>query len=163
SQASGAGVASGLRAGTAIVLLTMFLIIGGGLYLARKNLRMGRGDRRGATRWMLFVQVVMAVGWVLNEHHVPTVWELALLISASGIALLVRGSFWVFYLAFEPFVRRRRPEMLTSWTRLLSGEWRDPLLGRDVLAGCAAGVLIVCVFPLRTLLSSFNGEPGWTF
>jgi serine/threonine-protein kinase len=47
---------------------------------------------------------------------------------------------WILYVALEPFVRRRWPHVLVSWTRLLAGEWRDPLLGRDALIGCAAGV-----------------------
>jgi serine/threonine-protein kinase len=151
----------GLLAGRAIALLTLLLIVVGGLYLARRNLRMGRGDRRGATRVMLFLQGAMSVGWVLNEHHVPTLWEVALLGVSAGFVVLIGGLFWVFYLASEPFVRRRRPEILTSWTRLLSGEWRDPLLGRDVLAGCAAGIAIVCVYPVRTLLNSRSGSPDW--
>jgi hypothetical protein len=37
------------------------------------------------------------------------------------------------------------PELLTSWTRLIAGNWRDPLVGRDVLIGvlAAAGYLAV--------------------
>jgi serine/threonine-protein kinase len=47
--------------------------------------------------------------------------------------------------------------MLVSWTRLVSGEWRDPLVARDVLIGCAFGVLGGCIsiyglhLPLRFL------------
>ena len=29
--------------------------------------------------------------------------------------------FWILYIAIEPFVRRRWPQILVSWTRLLSG------------------------------------------
>ncbi len=29
-----------------------------------------------------------------------------------------------------------------SWTRLLAGDWRDPLVARDVFVGCALGVLV---------------------
>jgi hypothetical protein len=32
-------------------------------------------------------------------------------------------------------VRRRWPATLVSWSRLLAGRFRDPLVGRDVLAG----------------------------
>src|SRR5262249_3000074 len=39
-------------------------------------------------------------------------------------------------------VRRRWPQLLVSWTRVLSGEWHDPLVGRDALVGCAAGCLL---------------------
>jgi hypothetical protein len=46
------------------------------------------------------------------------------------------------YLALEPFIRRKSPHVLVSWARLLSGEWRDTLVGRDVLTGLACGVVL---------------------
>ncbi len=47
-----------------------------------------------------------------------------------------RGAFvWLAYIAIEPIVRRSWPELLFSWSRLLSGRFRDPLVGRDLLAG----------------------------
>ena len=46
---------------------------------------------------------------------------------------------WLDYLALEPFVRRRWPEAMISWTRLLGGRFADPLVARDILIGCAAG------------------------
>ena len=61
----------------------------------------------------------------------------------------VTGLAWVFYLAFEPYFRRRYPDLLVSWTRLVSGRPGDPLVGRDLLGGlllgCAASVLTVAV------------------
>jgi serine/threonine-protein kinase len=143
------GTSPGGSAATAIGLLTLFSVIGGAVYLTRKNLRMGRGDRRGAVRLMLMVQATMALGWVFTEHHVPALWEVGLIVVEASLVLLIGALCWVLYLAFEPFVRRRRPEILTSWTRLLSGEWRDPLLGRDLLVGCAAGVAAYCVLLVR--------------
>jgi hypothetical protein len=41
------------------------------------------------------------------------------------------------YVALEPFVRRVSPERLVSWTRLLAGDVRDPMVARDVLVGVA--------------------------
>jgi serine/threonine-protein kinase len=43
--------------------------------------------------------------------------------------------------ALEPFVRRRWPHAIISWSRLLTGELRDPLVGRDLLWGVLLGVL----------------------
>jgi hypothetical protein len=37
--------------------------------------------------------------------------------------------------ALEPYLRRRWPERIISWNRLLAGEFRDPLVGRDILIG----------------------------
>jgi serine/threonine-protein kinase len=48
---------------------------------------------------------------------------------------------WALYIALEPYVRRRWPATLVSWSRLLAGRFRDPLVGRDVLVGCLAGDL----------------------
>jgi hypothetical protein len=45
-------------------------------------------------------------------------------------------------LALEPFVRRHWPRTLVSWTTLLGGDVRHPIVGRDVLLGVALGVAI---------------------
>jgi hypothetical protein len=50
--------------------------------------------------------------------------------------------------------------MLVSWTRLLSGEWRDPLVARDTLIGCASAVLYVNVYLLAILLLKAEFDPG---
>ena len=44
-------------------------------------------------------------------------------------------------LRFEPYVRRHWPHALISWSRMLTGNLRDPLVGRDVLWGVLMGVL----------------------
>jgi hypothetical protein len=62
---------------------------------------------------------------------------LTLLIAES---LFLSALVWIGYAALEPHVRRRWPESLISWTRLISGRWRDPRVGRDVLIGVAIGV-----------------------
>ena len=49
---------------------------------------------------------------------------------------------WIYYIAMEPFARRWWPQVLVSWTRLLSGEWRDSLVARDMLIGVALGVAL---------------------
>ncbi len=60
------------------------------------------------------------------------------------------------YLALEPAVRRRWPWRLTAWKRLLHGRWRDPLVGRDLLIGSAAGVGCVLLWWL-----TFEGLGPW--
>ena len=69
----------------------------------------------------------------------------------------------VLYMAIEPYVRRVWPSMLVSWSRLLgrtSRGWRDPLLGRSVLAGLAVGVALLFVPVLRqVILTSVLGGP----
>jgi serine/threonine-protein kinase len=42
----------------------------------------------------------------------------------------------------EPYVRRIWPRLLVAWVRLMSGRWRDPLVGREVLVGLSLGMVI---------------------
>ncbi len=39
-------------------------------------------------------------------------------------------------------MRRHAPEALIGWTRFIDGRLADPLVGRDILFGHAAGVLV---------------------
>ena len=78
-------------------------------------------------------------------------------INAAGMGL----GFWLVYLALEPFARRRWPQMLVSWTRALSGRWRDPLVARDLLIGALVGTTSGLIMgPLRVLLPLRLGIPG---
>jgi hypothetical protein len=52
----------------------------------------------------------------------------------------------VFYLALEPYIRRTWPELLVSWTRILSGEFTDPLVGRDLFLGILLGAAQVSLW-----------------
>src|SRR5271156_4125557 len=74
---------------------------------------------------------------------------------AMGSVVYTVGLVWVFYMALEPYVRRVWPETVISWSRMLAGRWIDPLVGRDVLIGAAAGTVI-------TLLGTLDhAMPGW--
>jgi Protein kinase domain len=117
------------------------LIVGAGTFASR-NVRAGRGDRRGARRLSIFVFAAMCVSWLFGERHVATLWEIALLLAALSWAVLTAAFCWVGYLAVEPFLRRRWPELLVTWARVVAGEFGDPLVGRDVLIGCAAGCIM---------------------
>jgi hypothetical protein len=126
----------------------------GGLFLARRNIKLGRGDRRGAKRVALFVLALSALAWFLT---LPQVSLTDLLIAPYGAVLT-----WIFYIAVEPSVRRRWPQILISWTRLVSGNWRDPLVARDIFVGLAIGILsdcinnIIAVVPLHLSWAGFN-------
>ncbi len=139
-------------------------LLGGGLFFASRNLRLGRGDRRGAARLALLMLVFNAATWVLVEHHVASTWEVYLFEMFASGALFVAGTTWVLYIALEPFVRRRWPQLLVSWTRLLSGDWHDPLVGRDVLVGCATGIAVACSMSLVAIAAQwFGGGPPRPF
>ena len=53
----------------AILAMLLMTLIGGGLFFARRNLRLGRGDRRGATRLAVFLLMLITISWILREHH----------------------------------------------------------------------------------------------
>jgi hypothetical protein len=129
--------------------------------LAWKNLRLGRGDRRGAFRLALFVFAVRMVGWIVAAHHVPTFGE----VTEGFLASQQSALYWacvvaLLHLALEPFVRRRWPEWIISWSRLLAGDVRDPLVGRDILIGGAfASVIMVTTAVLFPLVPTLFGRP----
>ena len=50
-------------------------IFAGGGVLARYNLRLGRGDRRGAKRLAILVVCVGVLSGMLRAHHVPIAVE----------------------------------------------------------------------------------------
>ncbi len=57
------------------------------------------------------------------------------------MSLFLSAAIWMLYVTLEPYVRRHWPQAIISWSRLLGGEWRDPLVGRDLLWGVLLGVL----------------------
>jgi serine/threonine-protein kinase len=144
-----------------ILLLSVFFVaILGGTLLAWRNLRLGRGDRKGAFRLAAFIFAVFILGWVFSAHHVATEEEASNFVAEVRETLFVACVFWVIYLAFEPFVRRRWPGRIVSWSRLLAGNFRDPLVGRDILIGAVFGVgIILCQFHLSDLAPTWLGYP----
>ena len=128
-----------------IVLVFLVLLIGGGV-VARQNVLAKRSDRRGATRLAGFVLGLEMLIWCFGASHVPTLWEAGLLILGLGKAAYTAGLTWLLYLALEPFVRRRWPQTLISWARVLAGRVRDPLVGAHVLVGVALGTLAALLF-----------------
>jgi hypothetical protein len=131
----------------AIQIAIFLAILGGAVLMARRNIRMGRGDRRGAFRLALFMFLSVLTLWLFDADHVASFSEFGLLVIALSWGLFFASLFWVIYVALEPYIRRRWPDMLISWSRLLSGRFRDALVGRDLLIGVAAGIAINLLLP----------------
>ena len=110
------------------------------MLVAWRNHKAGRTDLRGAARLGAGVCGCSLISWGVTAHHVPTHEYLAPLFRALSSALTVGILAAVLYMAMEPFIRRRWPESLISWTRVLSGRIRDPLVGGHVLVGAAVGI-----------------------
>ncbi|MGA7462148.1 MAG: serine/threonine-protein kinase [Candidatus Korobacteraceae bacterium] len=150
---------TGERAFLVIFIVLLLAVLVGSALLARRNLRLARGDRRGAFRVAAFVFVAWAVAWFFGAHHLPNFPEIDLFIE-----FLVWGSgffcfTWLLYIALEPYVRRRWPTTLVSWSRLLAGGFRDPLVGRDVLAGCLLCATTTLVGRLLWFVPKWVGYP----
>lgn len=133
----------------AVTVALLLLILLAGALLAWRNLKLGRGDRRGAFRLALFVFALSMFEWVLLAHHIPSLSaELDNFLAWLATAVLRASVFWLTYMALEPFVRRRWPHRIIAWSRLLAGDVRDPLIGKDILVGAAFGVGIGLLFYL---------------
>jgi hypothetical protein len=52
---------------------------------------------------------------------------------------------------------------LISWSRLLAGRYRDPLVGRDLLIGIAVGVALATVWPATLMASLARNGRGAIF
>jgi len=115
-------------------------IMTAGVIVARRNLRLGRGDRKGALRLAGFMLLSAEIAWLLETHHIASNAFSNFNLNLA-VRLLVAGLVWVFYLALEPYLRRNWPRVLVSWVRLLDGRLRDPLVGRDLLFGAVLGVV----------------------
>jgi hypothetical protein len=77
-----------------------------------------------------------------KASHVPDFAEFTILFGATLISVFFAVSFWTVYIALEPYVRRRWPQALISWTRVLSGKLRDPVVGGHILLGSVLGVVM---------------------
>jgi hypothetical protein len=119
-------------------LLDLVLLIASAV-LAYYNWTRNRGDLRGATivGVYLFSAVVMAM--VLGAHRVSAE---SILWSMLSVALSVSVTGALAYFGLEPWVRRMWPQALVTWSRVLAGRWRDPVVARDVAVGVLAAVAI---------------------
>jgi len=139
------------------VLITVLLI--GAAFAARANLRSGRADRRGAYRLAVFTFFVIASQWIVGTHVLSLPEERQRLFLRIALGMFGGGAMYLIYLGLEPFVRRSWPKMLVTWSRLLAGRVRDPLVGRDLLIGAACGAGLVVLNVALTTLPQRWGLP----
>ncbi|HXH92446.1 MAG TPA: serine/threonine-protein kinase [Thermoanaerobaculia bacterium] len=129
------------------------------IVLAWRNLRTRRGDRSGASHVAAAVFAIECSARLLAaDHRAVFAHESSVIISAVRMALLWAVAYYFLYVALEPYVRRRWPERLIAWSRLIGGNIRDPLVGRDLLIGIAAGLAHVFI---ATATPWLPGRLGW--
>jgi len=159
SASAAAGVAEVVSATIAAVLVIA------AVWLAVTNVLASRADREGAYRVAALAFLLQMVRWVLEPSHSsePATEALRLYMGlARGLlfAFVVGGA----YLGLEPFVRRYWPRALVGWTRLLSGRFRDPVVGHDLLVGATIGLLGPVIASSYQLIPGALGRPapaGW--
>jgi serine/threonine-protein kinase len=139
------------------VLWFVVVLVGAGL-VALRNIRLGRGDRKTALRFAIYMGG-FRLAWMLGAHHVPSADEVELFASHLAWALYRVGLVWVFYLALEPYARKLWPHMLVSWVRLMNGRLRDPLVGRDILIGSLYGAFIAFITHMMWWTPEILGLP----
>lgn len=145
------------RAAAVIIISVLLSVIIAALFLARRNLRQGRSDTKGTFKISLFVFLMALAASLLSADHIPDLTkEIPLLFKMAGSSLLGAVTIGLIYLALEPYVRQRWPSLIISWNRLLVGDWRDPLVGRDILVGGMLGLGHTAAIYITTLL------PIWT-
>jgi hypothetical protein len=151
NQAAATVAPTGPDATTSIIARLATVLIGPGILLAaalvaRANVRAGRSDRRGAARIGAAVLIVELISWLFTaQHFADPDMELSRFFRAIGFGMFSAAEVWLFYLAAEPRVRKVWPHILITWSRLIGGSFRDPLIGRDLLVGAIAGLLMTAV------------------
>jgi serine/threonine protein kinase len=134
-----------------IGLSVALIIFVGGMLLAYRNNSRGKSDRQGALRLASLVLILELCICLFRSHFILTLDAVGLLILALSTGLFVSLFMWTLYIALEPYVRRNWPQTIISWTRFLSGHFRDPLVGRDLLFGVILGICWGLVFEVGSL------------
>jgi len=138
----------------ALFLVALFL----GAWLARRNLRAGRGDTKRALRWATAMLSIRVLVWLLGGHHTAGSITTQLMTAVAwGLYDFAYG--WVFYIAIEPYVRRLWPRLLVTWTRFVDGQLGDARVGRDLLIGCVVGTAMALAVAAHQAAPALLGLP----
>jgi serine/threonine protein kinase len=154
--------AAGATTSNNLIIIFMAIVIIGvllaGLILARYNLKAGRGDIKGAFKLAVFIFSAFTLAQLIDANHVPELsGELWVFSRIAGLSFILTIFPWIFYIALEPFIRQRWPELIISWSRLMAGDFRDPLVGRDILVGGLLGLGATAATYLGVLLRQWSG------
>lgn len=159
---AGTIVADAMSAAAGLVQVLLMVLM---MVLAIASVRDNRADRRGAFRIAALGFGVQLIVWVLTPSHSPDApRELYRFFTGVAFACFFGVLFGAAYLGLEPYVRRYWPRALVAWTRLVSGRFADPLVGRDVLIGITCGLLMGAVPFLYHVVPMVAGWPspsGW--
>ena len=145
----------GEQTGFIVALIT----VAAGVWFAMRNLARGRGDRKNAWRLACMAFSVGIATFLSRVHFVASLSMVLLVTLAISTSLFVAGAMWGLYIALEPYVRRNWPQTIISWTRLMAGRFRDPLVGRDLVYGVGMGMSWVLVYEVGQFFRMRAGAP----
>ncbi len=140
-------------AGFAILAALIIFALIGGIFVARYNYKAGRADTKGAFKLLVYIFGVLLFSRLLEAHYSSSIFVLGVILECIQSALSLAVAACIGYLAIEPFVRKYWAHLNISWSRLMAGDFRDPLVGRDVLIGALFGLLHVITLYLSNFLA----------
>jgi predicted Ser/Thr protein kinase len=146
-----------------VVLTLVLIMVALAMIGAWRNWRLGRADVSGAIHVSTFILCMRIAAWLLRAHHMGSAqdeWQSFIMGVALGLWTAALAG--IAYTALEPYVRRRWPQAMTSWSRLLAGRTSDPLVGRDVLTGIALGSACALVLMIENALVTWLNLRGET-
>ncbi|MBK8464522.1 MAG: serine/threonine protein kinase [Chloracidobacterium sp.] len=137
-----------------IGLVVILLAFVSSIFLVWRNVRSGRADLRGTGKIALAFFVFNLIFQLTTPslHFADVGAEVWVAIDAIQASLFIGILSGTFYCAVEPFVRRWWSEIFISWSRLLAGDFRDPMVGRDILVGALLGLVANLLFDKLGLL-----------
>jgi len=141
-------------------LIVIYVALISACAIAWLNRRARKADLHGAAKLAIPYFSCYLVWHFLLAHHSASQSEINLFWASVSNSGINAGAIWVFYLALEPWVRRRWPHTMISWSRYLVKGVRDPLVGRDLLFAIpiAAGMVLLATEYYQLLLGT-SAEP----
>lgn len=145
--------------------VTLIAISASMAFLAYRNLRAGRGDKRAATVGAFAVIFFTLLDLTSRIDLAPNLVSIFFEGTGFGVVIWTAMLFWLFYIALEPAARRNYPWALVSWSRLVRGQISDSLVARDLLIGLVGGACIESILLFSTSILRQRGMLGdqpWT-
>ena len=123
------------------------------------NVKTARADARGASKLGLVYLACLAGAAFLQANHSATASEFDVVWNIMANSVLNALALSAFYLALEPWVRKRWPQTMISWSRFTTRGIRDPLVGQAILLGVIFACVLAALKFLQLALHGPSGEP----